>query len=982
MKKFVIIAGLGFLLISDIFISCKKATDNATKIKKDKISGYVQKGPFVNGTSIQMYELNSSLKQTGKIFSTQIIDNKGSFEITDIALSSQYVEFSANGYYFNEFTGDLSPAPLSLYALSDITDVSTVNVNILTHLEKSRVDYLVGKGKVFSEAKDTAQKEVLAIFGYQVQNIDNSEMLDISLNKEENAILLAISIILQGDRTVGDLTELLANITTDIQQDGKINDATIVAKLRTTTLLLDLAKIRSNLEKRYQDLGINTTIPGFEKYINNFLSFTGLKPTATTQAATSVTTTGATLNGTVNANDLSTAVTFEYGTTTAYGSSATASQSPVTGHSNTTVTTAITGLNPGTIYHFRVKSVNSLGTVYGNDLTFTSLGGVPSATTQAATTITTTGATLNGTVNANDLSTAVTFEYGTTDTYGSTATASQSPVTGHSNTTVTAALTGLNPGTLYHFRVKSVNSIGTVNGSDLTFTSLGGVPNATTQAATSITTTSATLTGSVNPNSLSTIVTFEWGKTISYGDTINPTQSPITGSSSVSVSSGITGLSPGTLYHFRIKTKNALGTVYGNDLTFTTLGAVPTATTQAATAITTSGATLNGSVNANDLSTSVTFEYGTTDAYGSTASVTQSPITGHTSSTVSATLTGLNPGILYHFRVKAVNSLGISNGNDLTFTTLGRVPTATTLAATNITTSSATLKGNADGNYLSLTVTFEWGTTTNYGLTIPANSASGYYYADAMVLAAGTTFHYRIKAVNSLGTTYGNDMTFTTFFTGITGTVNDIDGNSYKTIGIGSQMWMAENLKTTKYSNGDLIGTTTPATKDIQSENTPKYQWSYEGIESNVATYGRLYTWYVVTDSRNVCSTGWHIPTDAEWTTLTDYLTNNGYGYGGSGNDIGKSMAATSTWFTNGIAGTVGNDLASNNSSGFTALPSGYRNWDGNFYYIGKFSYMWQAKEWDVPNANVLGISYDFGTAAKTYFYKIDGMSVRCLRDN
>ena len=101
--------------------------------------------------------------------------------------------------------------------------------------------------------------------------------------------------------------------------------------------------------------------------------------------------------------------------------------------------------------------------------------------------------------------------------------------------------------------------------------------------------------------------------------------------------------------------------------------------------------------------------------------------------------------------------------------------------------------------------------------------------------------------------------------------VKDIDGNIYRTITIGTQVWMAENLKTTRYRNGDLIGTTTPATLVIEGESAPKYQWAYDGNESNVATYGRLYTWYVATDSRNVCPIGWHVPTDAEWTVLTEF---------------------------------------------------------------------------------------------------------------
>jgi len=138
-------------------------------------------------------------------------------------------------------------------------------------------------------------------------------------------------------------------------------------------------------------------------------------------------------------------------------------------------------------------------------------------------------------------------------------------------------------------------------------------------------------------------------------------------------------------------------------------------------------------------------------------------------------------------------------------------------------------------------------------------------------------------------------------------TVTDVDGNVYHTVEIGTQVWMVENLKTTKYRNGDLIGTTTPATLDISSEATPKYQWAFEGNESNVNTYGRLYTWWAVTDIRGVCPTGWHVPTEDDWITLTTYL---------GGEDVagGKlKEAGTTHWWAPNEGAT--------NSSGFTALP-------------------------------------------------------------
>jgi C1A family cysteine protease len=196
-------------------------------------------------------------------------------------------------------------------------------------------------------------------------------------------------------------------------------------------------------------------------------------PVATTTAATSITTSGATLNGTVNANNKTTTVTFEYGVTTSYGTIVNATPNTVTGTTVTSVTAAIAGLAPVTTYHYRVIATNSVGTATGADMTFTTPAlPLPIATTAAATTITASGATLNGTVNANGYSTTVVYEYGLTTAYGSTINATPNTVTGSTVTNVIAAVTGLTGSTLYHYRVKATSSIGTTHGNDLTFTTL------------------------------------------------------------------------------------------------------------------------------------------------------------------------------------------------------------------------------------------------------------------------------------------------------------------------------------------------------------------------------------------------------------------------------------------------------------------------------------------------------------------------------
>ena len=531
----------------------------------------------------------------------------------------------------------------------------------------------------------------------------------------------------------------------------------------TTTISAVLTGLTPGTLYHYRSSGTNAGGTG----TGADLTFTASDAaTVTTSAAAPVAANTATLNGTVNANGYSTVVTFQYGTTTAYGSTATALQSPVTGSAPTAVTAAITGLLANTLYHFRVVGVNTGGTSNGTDLTFTTVALVPIVNTTTSS-ITATGATLNGTVNANNIPTTASFDYGTTIAYGSNAPYASNPVTGTTLKSVSAALTGLLPATLYHWRATGTSTAGTTTGADATFTT-PSLPVATTVAVTTFGSTTATLKGIVNAGGGTTTVKFEYGLTASYGTVVNGSPATASGTSNTNVTAALTGLVPNTTYHYHVFASNAGGLANGADMTFSTTLIVPTVVTTAAFAVTPSAATLNGTVNPNNTTATVSFEYGLTTAYGSSATATPSTVSGITVTGVSAALTGLLPNTLYHYRVNGTNGAGIANGTDLTFTTLSMLPAVITTAATMVTPVGATLNGTVNAYNASTAVTFEYGLTPGYGSSATATpspvtgSVSTPVSAIITGLTPSTLYHYRIVGVNYGGTGYGEDLTFTT----------------------------------------------------------------------------------------------------------------------------------------------------------------------------------------------------------------------------
>jgi len=241
-------------------------------------------------------------------------------------------------------------------------------------------------------------------------------------------------------------------------------------------------------------------------------------------------------------------------------------------------------------------------------------------------------------------------------------------------------------------------------------------------------------------------------------------------------------------------------------------------------------------------------------------------------------------------------------------------------------------------------------------------SGMGSFTSSITGLTDSTAYYVRAYATNSVGTGYGSIRSFTTLDSN---TVIDIDGNVYQTITIGTQVWMAENLKVTHYRNGNAI----PYVPDAGTWTnlTTGAYCNYNNDVNNVAVYGRLYNWYAVSDSRNIAPFGWHVPSDAEWDTLVVYL--GGYTVAG-----GKMKEA-------GFAHWNSPNTGATNESGFSALPGGYRYSNGSYDYVGYGAILWSSTEYGSYSAWNRHLDCRSSGVGRVDSSMRSGFSVRCVRD-
>lgn len=294
MKTF-IVALLQVFFLSFVFVQCDETpvVDDVNDDVEDIVNpdtippvdtvfsvfGQAQKGPFVSGSSVTIYDLKRNFSPSGRTFNALITNNKGSFELRDVSLSSRYVNLRADGFYYNEVTGQQSVSQITLNAIAQLGGDADVNVNLLTHLEKARVEYLIGEGSAFADAKQQAQSEVLAVFNIESQELGLSESLSIAKDGIGDGMLLAISSILQGFRSEGEMTELLSNISLDLREDGVLDSENVGSMLINHAVLLDTLAVKANLCQRYEDLGEVITCPDFGVHITNFINQTKFEVT-------------------------------------------------------------------------------------------------------------------------------------------------------------------------------------------------------------------------------------------------------------------------------------------------------------------------------------------------------------------------------------------------------------------------------------------------------------------------------------------------------------------------------------------------------------------------------------------------------------------------------------------------------------------------------------------------------------------------------
>lgn len=487
------------------------------------------------------------------------------------------------------------------------------------------------------------------------------------------------------------------------------------------------------------------------------------------------------------------------------------------------------------------------------------------------------------------------------------------------------------------------------------------IPTISTIAASNISSTTITSGGNITSDGGSIV----YSRGVCWSSTQNPTiyENKTNDGTGIGVFvSNISGLIPGKIFYIRAYAINNIGIAYGSQITLVTHSSVPTINTINATNITSTSAKTGGNI-ISDGGSNITSRGVCWSAYQSPTVLNDKTSDGSGMGIFESNLTGLTPGKSYFIRSYATNNIGTSYGNEINVITLTSIPTITTSGIFGITSTTAIGGGNisSDGGSTITSRGICW--SKNEYPTINDNfsndgTGTGSFESNITGLNPGFTYYARAYAINSLGIAYGNQINFNTPLT-------DIDGNVYTTLRIGTKTWMVENLKTTKYNNGELIPLIVNNTT-WSNLGTPGYCY-YNNQSIYKDRYGVLYNGYSIY-SRYLCPKGWHVSTDEEWINMISYL-------GGEYIAGGKlKEAGTINWASPNTGAT--------NSIGFYALPGGCRDTDGTFLGIGYTGYWYSSSMYGLSYFYYRSIYFDSREIYQDIGYSRRGYSVRCVKDS
>jgi uncharacterized protein (TIGR02145 family) len=626
------------------------------------------------------------------------------------------------------------------------------------------------------------------------------------------------------------------------------------------------------------------------------------------------------------------------------------------------------GLMSSTQYYYRAFSTSTLGTAYGMVQSFITLSNVPILSTTTISGLTSNSASSGGSISS-DGGSAIIAKGVCWSTTANPTTADQKTTDGTGTASFTSSITGLAPGTTYHVRAYATNSSGTGYGADLTFTTAAVLPTVTTSAVTSITNISATCGGNVTNSGGATVII----KGVCWSTSPDPTTADPKsndGSGTGAFSSSITGLSAGTTYYVRAYATNSAGTAYGAQVSFTTINPATTifsiigSETGWSTDV---DLTLTGT--SNTISTyrlasrlfvqGELFKIRKNHDWATNYGYDNLVITGEAANFRKSTD---NVEVISDRTYEVLLDVNWLTGG-LTLNMNNLTPALSTTAASSISFLTAQTGGNVTSQGSS-SVTAKgvcWSTGPKPSVSGPKTydgTGTGSFVSSLSGLIPDTTYYIRAYATNSSGTSYGNELTFTTL-----SQVADIDGNTYNVVLIGSQLWMKENLA--------FLPTVSPSSSGSLSLAT-YYVNGYQGTNvteakatANFNIYGVLYN---LPAAATACPTGWHLPSDSEWEVLATYL-------GGSGIAGGKvKEAGFLHWSTPNTGAT--------NESGFNALPAGIRTIDGNFNAVmGESAYFWSSTAVNSITNWGQSLLYSDAILLKDDFNNNHGLSVRCIKD-